>query len=153
MPSDFRQHNLIHFGANLLNATNAPDWNGPNSFAIWSRWQWQTIDGDPSTIFANYTHQINPESTAALGFLQHNTGIFLDVGAHMGYVHTFPLESNIKLRVGVNLFAFQEKLADDRFVSDPSVELPELDSSNRFVFQFFSRNRSAGKRIQCWSRF
>ena len=136
LPSDFRQHNLIHFGANLLNATNAHDWNGPNSFAIWSRWQWQTIDGDPSTIFANYTHQINAESTAALGFLQHNTGVFLDVGAHMGYVHTFPLESNIKLRVGVNLFAFQEKLADDRFVSDPSVELPELDSSNRFLFQF-----------------
>ena len=107
LPSDFRQHNLVHFDANLLNATNAPDWNGPNSFTIWTRWQWQTIDGDPTTIFANYTHQISPESTATLGFLQHNTGVFLDVGAHLGYVHTFPLEDNIKLKVGVNLFAFQ----------------------------------------------
>ncbi|NAY90731.1 type IX secretion system membrane protein PorP/SprF [Muricauda sp. JGD-17] len=136
LPTDFRQHTLTHFNANLLNATYAFDWNAPNSISLWTRWQWQTVDGDPTTIFANYTHQINPKSAFALGFVQHNTGTFLDVGANLGYVYVFHFDSDIQLMAGLNLFAFQEKLADDRFVPDPQVELPELDATNSFVLQF-----------------
>ncbi|MEZ4808754.1 MAG: PorP/SprF family type IX secretion system membrane protein [Allomuricauda sp.] len=136
LPMDFRQHSLTQFNASLLNATYAFDWNHPNALSVWTRWQWQTIDGDPTTIFANYTHQINAKSAFALGFLQHNTGTFLDVGANADYVHVFHLDGNVKFMVGVNIFAFQEKLADDRFISDPDVELPQLESPDSFILQF-----------------
>ncbi|WP_222984367.1 PorP/SprF family type IX secretion system membrane protein [Flagellimonas meishanensis] len=136
LPTDLRQHNLTRFNANLLNATYAHDWNNPNSLSLWTRWQWQTVDGDPTTIFANYTHQINANSAFALGFLQQNTGTFLDTGANIGYVHVFHLDGDVKLMTGVNLFAFQEKLADDRFLPDPQNMLPEANSSNSFMLQF-----------------
>ena len=136
LPEDFRQHGLTQFNANLLNATYAFDWNNPNSLALWTRWQWQTIDGDPTTIFANYTHKLNPSSAFAVGFLQHNTGTFLDTGANLGYVYVFQIDADVRLMAGLNLFAFQEKLADDRFVPDPQIMLPEFDASNSFILQF-----------------
>ncbi len=136
LPSDFRQHALTQFNANLLNATYASDWNNPNSFSIWTRWQWQSVDGDPTTIFANYSHQLNPTSSVALGFLQHNTGVFLNVGANMSYVHTFSLDEGVELLAGMNLFAFQNSLADDRFMPDPDLDLPQLESSKDFILQF-----------------
>ncbi|MEW2922291.1 PorP/SprF family type IX secretion system membrane protein [Muricauda sp. ANG21] len=136
LPPDFRQHALTQFNANLLNATYASDWNNPNSFSIWTRWQWQSIDGDPTTIFANYSHQINTTSAVAVGFLQHNTGIFLNTGANLNYVHTFTLDEGVELLAGMNLFAFQNTLADDRFVPDQDIDLPELQSRKDFILQF-----------------
>lgn len=136
LPSDFRQHALTQFNANLLNATYTSDWNNPNSFSIWTRWQWQSVDGDPTTIFANYSHQINTASSVALGFLQHNTGVFLNTGANLNYVHTFPLDEGIALLAGMNLFAFQNSLADDRFLPDQDIDLPQLENSKDFILQF-----------------
>lgn len=143
LPSDLRQHNLTQFNANLLNASYGTDWNNPNSFSVWTRWQWQTVDGDPTSIFANYTHQLNQKSVLGIGFLQHNTGTFLDTGANVNYAYTFLLEDNIKLIVGANLFGFQEKLADDRFVPDPDIDLPQLENTNQFMILF-----SPGVRLQ-----
>lgn len=136
LPTDFRQHSLTQFNANLLNATYTFDWNHPNAFSFWTRWQWQTIDGDPTTIFANYTHQINTKSAFAVGFLQHNTGTFVDVGGNLNYVQVFQLDENTRFMAGINIFAFQEKLADDRFISDPDAELPQLENTNSFMLQF-----------------
>lgn len=136
LPTDFRQHALTQFNANLLNATYTSDWNNPNSFSLWTRWQWQSIDGDPTTIFANYSHQINTTSSVTLGFLQHNTGVFLNTGANLNYVHTFPLDEGIALLAGMNLFAFQNSLADDRFVPDQDLDIPQLQSSKAFLLQF-----------------
>ena len=136
IPADFRQHSLTQFNANLLNATYTSDWNNPNSLSIWTRWQWQTIDGDPSTIFANYTHQINPTSSVGLGFLQHNTGVFLNVGANLSYVYTFSLDEGIELLAGMNLFAFQNTVADDLIVPDENIDLSELQGRKDFLLQF-----------------
>lgn len=136
LPADFRQHNLSQFNANLLNATYTSDWNNPNSFSIWTRWQWQSVDGDPTTIFANYSHQINTTSSVALGFLQHNTGVFLNVGAQLTYVHTFSLDEGVELLAGMNLFAFQNSLADDRLVPDSDLDVPQLESNKDFILQF-----------------
>ncbi len=136
LPADFRQHTLTQFNANLLNATYTSDWNNPNSFSIWTRWQWQSVDGDPTTIFANYSRQINTTSSIALGFLQHNTGVFLNVGANMNYVHAFQLGDGVELLAGLNLFAFQESLADDRFEPVPGPDSPQLENSNNFILQF-----------------
>lgn len=143
LPSDFRQHTLTQFNANLLNPTYAQNWNNPNSLAVWSRWQWQTLDGDPTTIFANYTHQISESSTGGLGFLQHNTGVFLDIGGHLNYVYKFSLGDGIALLAGVNLFASQRTLADDFFISDAEVDLTQLEAAEGFMVQF-----SPGIRLQ-----
>ncbi|TMU56792.1 PorP/SprF family type IX secretion system membrane protein [Flagellimonas algicola] len=136
LPADFRQHNLSQFNASLLNPTFALDWNRPNAMSIWTRWQWQTVDGDPTTIFTNYTQLINSNAAAGVGFLQHNTGTFLNTGLNLNYVHAFPLENNIRIVVGANMFGFREKLADDRFIPNPDIELPELETTNDFILTF-----------------
>nr|WP_299388718.1 PorP/SprF family type IX secretion system membrane protein [Allomuricauda sp.] len=136
LPTDFRQHNLTQFNASFLNPTYALDWNLPNSLAVWTRWQWQSIDGDPTTLFVNYTQKINPNAAAGVGFLQHNTGTYLNTGLNLNYVHAFTLENNIKIFVGANIFGFREKLADDRFVPDPNIDLPELENTEDFVLIF-----------------
>lgn len=143
LPSDFRQHTLTQFNANLLNPTYAQNWNNPNSLAVWSRWQWQTIDGDPTTIFANYTHQISEASTGSLGFLQHNTGVFLDIGGNLNYVYKFSFGDGIAVLTGVNVFASQRTLADDRFISDAGIDLTQLEAAEGFMVQF-----SPGIRLQ-----
>lgn len=136
MPADFRQHNLSQFNASLLNPTFALDWNRPNALSIWTRWQWQTVDGDPTTIFTNYSQLINSNASAGVGFLQHNTGTFLNTGLNLNYVHAFPLENDIRLFVGANVYGFREKLADDRFIPNPDIELPELETTNDFILTF-----------------
>ena len=143
LPTDFRQHSLNQFNASLLNPTYALDWNRPNSMTVWTRWQWQDIDGDATTIFANYTQRIHANAAAGVGFLQHNTGTYLNTGLNLNYVHAFTLENNIRLFVGANVFGFREKIADDRFVSDPDGELPELENTEDFILTF-----SPGIRLQ-----
>lgn len=143
LPSDFRQHNLTQFNASLLNPAFAVDWNNPNALSVWTRWQWQSIDGDPTTLFANYTHQINENSTAGLGFLQHNTGIFLYTGGNANYAHTFELDQNIRLIAGLNLFAFQQKVADEQYVTGGGLDPSLLEDYKNFTMQF-----SPGLRLQ-----
>ncbi|WP_136465624.1 PorP/SprF family type IX secretion system membrane protein [Flagellimonas onchidii] len=130
LPADFRQHNLTQFNANLLNATYSLDWNNPNSLSVWSRWQWQSIDGDPTSLFINYTHGINLDSSFGVGFLQHNTGVYLNTGANLNYVHAISLDG-VRLFFGANVFGFQQKLADDAVI--PDGEPPREDSSGFIV--------------------
>lgn len=136
LPTDLRQHTLVQFGSSLMNASYAPDWNRPNSLSLWTRWQWQDIDGDPTTIFANYTHQINARSTAGLGLLQHNTGIFLFTGGNANYTHTFQLDDEVQLLAGVNVFAFQQTVADERFGQNGEVDPTILEDFEGFRMTF-----------------
>jgi len=115
LPSDFRQQNLTEYNASLLNPAYSLDRNNSSSVGLWTRWQWQTPDGDPTTLFLNYTTRLNDVSSAGIGFFQHNTGIFLSTGAAFNYAFNIELDDHIFLGVGLNLFAFQQKLADDRF--------------------------------------
>ncbi len=136
LPTDFRQHTLTQFNASLWNATYAQDWNAPNSLSVWTRWQWQDIDGDPTTIFANYTHQINDRSAAALGFLQHNTGVFLFTGGNGNYTHSFQLDEGISLMAGMNIFAFQQTVADERFGQEEEIDPSILEGFEGFRMEF-----------------
>lgn len=136
LPTDFRQHTLTQFNASLWNATYAQDWNAPNSLSVWTRWQWQDIDGDPTTIFANYTHQINDRSAAALGFLQHNTGVFLFTGGNANYTHSFQLDEGISLMAGMNIFAFQQTVADERFGQEEEIDPSILEGFEGFRMEF-----------------
>lgn len=133
LPFDLRQHNLTQFNSNLMNATYMSDWNRPHSFSVWTRWQWQTVDGDPTTIFASYSHKLSTASSFGIGFLQHNTGTFLDVGANLNYTHTFSLGTDTKILVGSNIFGFQRKLADDRFIVETDTAMTQLENDGEFI--------------------
>lgn len=135
LPEDLRQHNLTQYNSSLFNPTFSFDRNNPNSLAVWSRWQWQSIDGNPTTLFFNYSGQITPESSFGIGFLQNNTGVFLNRGALLNYAHSFLLGGETRLLVGANVSGFQQELADDRFVDDNDLDLPQLETSNSFVLQ------------------
>ena len=80
IPVDLRQHNLSEYNASFFNPVLSFYGKSRQSVALWTRWQWQQIDTDPTTLFLNYTRQLNAESFAGLGFFQHNTGIFVNTG-------------------------------------------------------------------------
>lgn len=132
LPTDFRQQNLTEYNGSLLNPAYSLDRNNPSSVAFWARWQWQTYDGDPTSLFLNYTAKLNDVSAAGVGFFQHNTGIFLNTGAALNYAYNIELSENVFLGVGMNVFAFQQKLADDRFFVPNPIQ---TTAENDFILQ------------------
>ncbi|NDV17653.1 type IX secretion system membrane protein PorP/SprF [Muricauda sp. TY007] len=136
LPSDFRQHSLTQFNASLFNPTYVLDWNNPNSLSVWARWQWQAIDGDPTSVFANYTHRFNNTSGASIGFLQHNTGVFLYTGGNLNFAQTFELDDDIQFMAGLNIFAFQQTVADEQFFQGDELDPIFLEDFEAFRIQF-----------------
>ncbi|MEH6679966.1 MAG: PorP/SprF family type IX secretion system membrane protein [Sediminicola sp.] len=134
LPSDFRQHNLSTFNSSLWNPAFSPSRNRPASIALWTRWQWQAIDADPSSIFLNYTGNLNSTSTVGLGFIQHNTGVFLQTGGVANYAHRFNIADEFELAVGLNVFGFQSEVTDDAFVPDEEVGFL-FGNENDFIVQ------------------
>ncbi|WP_291960233.1 type IX secretion system membrane protein PorP/SprF [Maribacter sp.] len=132
LPTDFRQQNLTEYNSSLINPAYSLDRNNPSSVALWTRWQWQSYDGDPTTLFLNYTARLNDVSAAGVGFFQHNTGIFLNTGAALNYAHTIELSDGVILGAGLNVFAFQQKLADDRFFVPNPIQ---TTAENDFILQ------------------
>ncbi|PIB39021.1 PorP/SprF family type IX secretion system membrane protein [Maribacter sp. 4G9] len=115
LPSDYRQHNLTEYNSSLLNPAFSLDRNNPSSVAFWSRWQWQTFDADPTSLFFNYSHRLNDLSSVGLGFFQQNTEIFINTGIVLNYAYNIQLSDRASLGVGINILGFQQKLADQRF--------------------------------------
>ncbi|UWX56395.1 PorP/SprF family type IX secretion system membrane protein [Maribacter litopenaei] len=132
LPSDYRQHNLTEYNSNLLNPAFSLDRNNPSSIAFWSRWQWQTFDGDPTTLFFNYSHKLNDLSTAGLGFFQQNTEIFINTGIAVNYAYNIQLSDRASLGVGINILGFQQKLADQRFFTPNPIQ---TEITNDFIVQ------------------
>ncbi|APA66135.1 PorP/SprF family type IX secretion system membrane protein [Maribacter sp. 1_2014MBL_MicDiv] len=132
LPTDFRQQNLTEYNGSIVNPAYSLDRNNPSSIVFWSRWQWQTYDGDPTSLFLNYTARLNDVSAAGIGFFQHNTGIFLNTGANLNYAYNIALGEDIFLGVGLNVFAFQQKLADDRFFVPNPIQ---TSAENDFILQ------------------
>lgn len=135
LPPDFRQHNLTEFNSSLMSPVFSLDRNNPHSLALWTRWQWQTIDGDPTTILFNYTRRFNRETTAGLGFFQHNTGVFIETGAVGNGAYSIDLAPRMWLDLGLNMFAYQRKLSDTRFQPNPDIDLPQFGIDDEFVLQ------------------
>lgn len=136
LPADLRQHALTQYNASLFNPTFSLDRNNPQSVSFWTRWQWQQIDGDPTTLFLNYSRRIDEKSGFGVGFFQHNTGIFFNTGGVVNYAYEVKLNPIIKLSIGANLFGFQQQLADTRFIPDPDVAPFPVDVSDDFILQF-----------------
>lgn len=132
LPSDFRQQNLTEYNGSLINPAYSLDRNNPSSVAFWARWQWQSYDADPTSLFLNYTARLNEVSAAGAGFFQNNTGIFLNTGVTLNYAYNIELSEKVFLGVGLNLFAFQQKLADERFFVPNPIQ---TSISNDFIIQ------------------
>ncbi|MGF1559750.1 MAG: PorP/SprF family type IX secretion system membrane protein [Flavobacteriaceae bacterium] len=135
LPADLRQHALTQYNASLFNPAFSLDRNNPQSLSIWTRWQWQSIDADPTTLFVNYTRTLNEKSAAGIGFFQHNTGIYFNTGGVVNYAYSIKLNPIIKLSIGANLFGFNQSLADTRFQPDPNVLPVPLQITDDFILQ------------------
>ncbi len=135
LPEDFRQHNITEYNSSLFNPAFSLIRNNPESVALWTRWQWQQIDADPTTLFLNYTRRLNPESAISGGFFQHNTGFFVNTGGVVNYAYAYEFSPNVRFGAGVNLFGFVQELADDRFFIDPNSPFPTGDVSSDFILQ------------------
>ncbi|MDC6351721.1 PorP/SprF family type IX secretion system membrane protein [Zeaxanthinibacter sp. PT1] len=135
LPADLRQHNLTQYNESLLNPTASLDKDSEQSLALWTRWQWQTIDGDPTTLFFNYSAKLNSASAAGIGFFQHNTGSFIQTGAVLNYAATFNIGAASDLAFGVNLFGFQQEVGDTRFQQNPDMPLPQFDIPNQTLIR------------------
>ncbi|WP_276392655.1 PorP/SprF family type IX secretion system membrane protein [Eudoraea chungangensis] len=134
LPTDFRQHNLTQFNSSLLSPVFSLDRNDPQSVALWTRWQWQSIDADPTTVFFNYTRKLNNESAIGAGFIQNNTGVFVNTGGILNYAYNFELNSSTFIAVGVNLIGYQRELADP-FNQNPDFDFPQFEERNSFILQ------------------
>ena len=135
LPVDFRQHNLTEFNSSLVSPVFSLDRNQPQSLALWTRWQWQTVDGDPTTFFFNYTRKITPEMVGGLGIFQHNTGVFLNRGGVFNYAYALEISPGIELAGGLNIFGYQRELANDRFQLNPEINFPQFGESSDFLVQ------------------
>lgn len=135
LPADLRQHTLTQYNASLFNPTFSLDRNNPQSISFWTRWQWQQIDADPTTLFLNYSRRIDDKSGFGAGFFQHNTGIYFNTGGVVNYAYEIKLNPIIKLSVGANLFGFQQQLADTRFIPNPDDAIIPIDFSDDFILQ------------------
>lgn len=112
---ELRQHNLTNINSSLLNPTFSYDRNNPRALSVWSRWQWQTPDTDPTTIFLNYTQRLGSQAAGGIGFFQNNTGAFQNTGGILNFSFAIPLddggESN--LFFGSNVGLFQQEAVND----------------------------------------
>ncbi|TMM56928.1 type IX secretion system membrane protein PorP/SprF [Maribacter algarum] len=135
LPADLRQHALTQYNASLFNPAFSLDRNNPQSVAFWTRWQWQDVDTDPTTLFLNYSRSLNKNSVAGIGFFQHNTGIYFNTGGALNYAYQIEFNRLIKLSVGANVFGFQQQIADTRFPVTPIPGIPQSIPTDDFILQ------------------
>jgi len=133
LPSDFRQHNLQEFNSNLFNPVYSLRQDYENQVALWSRWQWQGIDADPTTLYVSYMRNQERLSFGA-GFFQHNTGLYQQTGGMLNFAYNLPLGGDFNLALGLNVFGYQQELIDDRLIPGEPI-FPIGDEVNDFVFQ------------------
>ena len=136
LPVDFRQHNLMESNSSLVNPVFSLNGNNSHSIAFWSRWQWQTIDGDPTTFLLNYTGQLNHKSAIGASFFQHNTGTFLQTGGILNYAYSIRLSPTATIAIGANVLGFQQEFTNEIFQPNPNIQLPQLEINNGFIVRF-----------------
>ncbi|MGB5404390.1 MAG: PorP/SprF family type IX secretion system membrane protein [Robiginitalea sp.] len=133
LPPDFRQHNLQEFNSNLFNPVFSLRQDYENQVALWSRWQWQGIDADPTTLYLSYLRNQERLSFGA-GFFQHSTGLYQQTGGMLNFAYNLALGGDFSLALGVNVFGYQQEFLDDRLIPGEPI-LPIDGGVNDFVFQ------------------
>ena len=135
LPIDLRQHNLTHSNTFVGNPAFSINNEMSNSIGFWTRWQWQQIDGDPTTLFINYNRKLGDSSVLGGGFFQHNTGVFLHTGGVVNYAYEIVINPRTRLTFGLNIFGYNQELIDDRFQLDPQIQLPQFETTDGFILQ------------------
>ena len=135
LPLDLRQHNLTNSNSSILNPAFSVNYENSHSIGLWSRWQWQMIDGDPTTLFFNYTGKLDSSSSIGAGFYQHNTGVFLNTGGVLNYAYRYAINERTSITFGLNLFGYQQEYTGPPFSVDPEIDLPQLGTTNDFILQ------------------
>ena len=135
LPLDLRQHNLTNSNSSIFNPAFSVNYENSQTIGLWSRWQWQMIDGDPTTLFFNYTGKLNQSSSVGAGFYQHNTGVFLNTGGVLNYAYQYVLNDRASLTFGLNLFGYQNEFSGNPFQGDPQIQLPQLNTTDSFILQ------------------
>ena len=129
LPPDFRQHNLMEFNSHVFNPAFSLRQTSENQVALWTRWQWQGIDADPTTLFLSYQRKIELAAFGA-SFFQHNTGFFKQTGGLLNFSYDILLGDDVNLGFGINLIGFQQRLADDAVINDPPLFPFEQDATS-----------------------
>ncbi|WP_274823705.1 PorP/SprF family type IX secretion system membrane protein [Maribacter polysaccharolyticus] len=135
LPLDLRQHNLTDSNSEILNPAFSVNYGNTHSLGLWTRWQWQTVDADPTTFFLNYTGKLNNSSAIGAGFFQHNTDIYLNTGGVLNYAYQFGLGDRASLTVGVNVYGYQQEFSGNTFEGDPQIELQFFGTTDDFILQ------------------
>ncbi len=135
LPLDLRQHNLTNSNSSIFNPAFSVNYENSQSIGLWSRWQWQSIDGNPTTLFFNYTGKLDSSSSIGAGFYQHNTNVFLNTGGVLNYAYRYDINERTSLTFGLNLFGYQQEFTGNPFQNDPQIILPQLGTTNDFILQ------------------
>lgn len=133
LPPDLRQHNLLAVSPQLFNPVFSLEQPTRHELALWSRWQWQTIDGNPTTLLANYTAKFN-RLAAGTGFFQNNIYHFQQTGWMLHLAYEIPISERMRIGLGANFFGYVQELSDNRLILDEPL-LPFLDDTRDFVWR------------------
>ena len=133
LPPDLRQHNLLMVAPSLFNPVLSTEQERSHSLGIWTRWQWQDIDADPTTLLLNYTGTVRNVGFGA-GFFQNNTEIFQESGGLVNAAYRYEITDRIALTAGANFFFFKRKLADNRLILEEPI-LPFQDDTEDFILR------------------
>ncbi len=107
LPEQMGQHNLTQFNSSLFFPTASYGWQNLTALSIWSRWQFQTVDEDPSSIFANYTTKVGANTRLGFGYFENTVMDSYKQGGVLNFSQAIELSLKSKLIFGANLFGFQ----------------------------------------------
>ena len=71
-------------------------------------------------------HKLRGNGAFGVGFLQQNTGVFLQTGGVLNYAYKLNIDQDLNIALGINISGFQQELADNRFQQGP---LPSLTNT------------------------
>lgn len=133
LPPDLRQHNLLAVSPYIFNPVFSLEQTTRHEVALWSRWQWQTIDGNPTTVLADYS--VNFGSIAAgTGFFQNNIYHFQQTGWMFNLAYQIPINDRARIDLGANFFGYVQELSDNRLIIDEPI-LPFSDDTRDFIWR------------------
>ena len=135
LPNDLRQHNLGIINPEIANPALSTLQYRAHKLNNWTRWQWQGVDADPTTMFVNYSFRFSENNTAGAGFFQNNDLIYSHKGAYFNYAHNFRFSHSSTLALGLNIYAFGRKSLNT-LPNNPDIDIPQLRSTDEFVMQF-----------------
>ncbi|MBC2840746.1 PorP/SprF family type IX secretion system membrane protein [Robiginitalea sp. SC105] len=133
LPADFRQHNLLSINSSLFNPVFSLRQDPRHRIGLWTRWQWQTIDGDPTTLLLNYTGKFDGFALGG-GLFQNNNRLFQHTGGMVNFAYDFRITDEFSVAAGFNAFAYRQELTDNRFIIQEPI-LPFPEDNQDFIIQ------------------